>query len=334
MGLATTSIFDHLPGVEVPVGDISTALSRVWEVPSTDPTVNLSEFRATQMNLILHLGLRAEPEEARELFETALRFSRRYPCRILMLVPEVPANEETLLSSKIFSECYIGKSGRERSCYEAIILAYPPAVREFLEDQVSILLENDLPTYYWQYGFKETHRVNEYEFFFNVARRVVYDSRQEGAQIREIEWVKPEIVRDLAVASQLPVRQAIGQFLSRFEPGELVRGLKRVRVRRSKKLEIEALILRDWVKEALSGCAELSKQELTAEFDCCPSGGVKEFELELEFESDDQRYFKWIANRKTGVAEIDADLGRGRNRIPTALKLFPLEDALAEALLS
>lgn len=327
-----SSIFATLPGLEVPVADISTTLSQIWEVPSSDLAVRPSEFRATQMNLIIHFGLGTESGEAVEVFETALRFAQRYPSRIIVLCPEDRSREETLLTSKLFSECYIGKSGRDRSCCEAIILAYPAEGRNFLENQVSILLETDLPTYYWQHRFQAAHRLTDYRFFLEVSRRIVYDSRREGAEVREIAWPRPEMVRDLACASLLPVRQAVGQFLSGFDPRDLVRGLTGVRLCRSRAAQAEAIILLDWVREALRACAKVSDCELEATFECCQSEQSEGYALEIHFDYDDGRFFRWTAHRESKIAEIDADLGRGKVHLPTALKSFKPEAALAEAL--
>lgn len=328
-----SSIFAELPGLEIPVADISSTLSHIWEVPASDSSVTPSEFRASQMNLIIHFGLGTVKEEALEIFETALRFAQRYPSRIIVLCPEDLSREETLLTSKLFSECYIGKSGRDRSCCEAIVLAYPAEGKNFLEDQVSILLETDLPTYYWQHRFQAARRVKDYRFFLNIARRIVYDSRREAPEVREIEWPKPEIVRDLACANLLPVRQAVGQFLSGFPAEVLAKGMEGVRVCRSKAAEAEAVCLLDWVRSCLCECAAaagLSNWE--PRFECCESGQPEGYSLEIHFEYNDDRFFRWIAHRETRIAEIDADLGRGRIHLPTALKLLKPEGVLAEAL--
>lgn len=327
-----SSIFAALPGLEVPVADISPTLSHIWDVPSVDETVSPSEFRATQMNLIIHFGLGTVAEEAVATFNTALRFAQRYPSRIVVLCPEDRSREDTILTSKLFSECYIGKSGRDRSCCEAIILAYPAEGRTFLESQVSVLLETDLPTYYWQHRFQASRRVTDYRFFLEIARRIVYDSRREEAGVREISWPKPEIVRDLACATLLPVRQAVGQFLSGFAPAALATGLSAVRICRSEAAQAEAVCLLDWVRDCLFECAAAAGCELEASFQCCPSGRSEGYALEIHFDYRDDRFFRWIAHRETRIAEIDADLGHGKIHLPTALKLLPPENALAEAL--
>jgi hypothetical protein len=328
----TSSIFANLPGIEVPVADIASTLSDIWEMPFADFSVVPSEFRATQMNLILHFGLGTEAAEAREIFEVALRFSQRYPSRIIVLCPEDRAREGMLMSAKLFSECYIGKSGRDRSCCEAIILAYPLDERGFLENQVSILLDSDLPTYYWQHHFEAPECLTNYGFFLNISRRVVFDSRREASEVRNIQWPKPEMVRDLASAAILPIRQAVGQFLSGFSPRELASGLKVARVCHSDASAAEAACLLEWVRSCLTACrVKMEDGSGEAEFTTCRSEKRDGFVLEIHFDYDDARFFRWVAHRESKIAEIDADFGRGPTHLPTKLKFFSAEAALAEA---
>lgn len=324
-----TSVFASLPGIEVPVGEISRTLSNIWEADSSS---GVSEFRASQMNLIVHFGKGTEGGEAREIFDTALRFSQRYPSRIIVLCPEDHSREETLLTTKLFSECYIGKSGRDRSCVEAIILAYPAEGKDFLENQVSILLETDLPTYYWQHHFQAARRVTDYGFFLNIARRVVFDSRREEPDVREIAWPRPEIIRDLAYAGLLPVRQSVGQFLSGFSPAELISGLRKVEAVHAAGSEAEAFAILQWVEAALEDCAaRAGVPPMEAEFSCHSNGDRSEVALEVRFEYNDDRFFRWKAHRDMDFAEIDADFGRGKIHLPTTLKRLRPEAALAEA---
>jgi len=320
------SIFGMLPGIEVPVAEISRTLSNIWEADSASGP---SEFRASQMNLILHFGKGTQAEEAREIFEVALRFSQRYPSRIVALCPEDHSQAETLLTSKIFSECYIGKSGRDRSCVEAIVLAYPTEGKSFLENQVSILLEPDLPTYYWQHHFQAAGRVKDYGFFLNIARRVVFDSRRESSDVREIEWPRPEIVRDLAYARLLPVRQSIGQFLSGFAPEELATGLQKVNVCHTAEMEAESCALLGWIRNALEKCAQ---EGLSPDVKLgCSKGCKNDYDMEVRFTYEDGRFFCWYSHWEQKSAEIEADFGRGRIHLPAALKLLRPEAALAEA---
>ena len=84
-----SSIFDALPGQETPVGAISKSLARMW---ATDERATASakpgeDSKATQVNFVLHLGLHTTPPDAIAQFQTAVRFSRRYPCRVVVLCP-------------------------------------------------------------------------------------------------------------------------------------------------------------------------------------------------------------------------------------------------------
>lgn len=323
------TVYSSLPGLETPVGEISQMLSRIWDMP-TGP----SEFRASQMNLILHFGKGTGADEAKEIFDVSLRFSQRYPSRIIVLCPDAYPEEGVLLKAKIFSHCFIGKSGKDRSCIEAIILAYPPEGKDFVENQVSILLETELPTYYWHHHFQAAKRVTDYANFLKIARRVVFDSRLESSEVRDVEWPRPEIVRDLAYSSLLPVRQSIGQFLSSFAPGDLVRGLTRVEISHFSQPESDAVAvaLLGWLEEALNLCADRVRIDRPAkDVFCCLENEDNDFGMEIRFHYEDSRFFCWRAQRGLKSAQIDADFGRGEMNMPTTLKLLRPEVALAEA---
>ena len=82
-----TTVFDALPGLEVPGGGIAQSLARLWEGSPGDGAAGQqrapSEFRASQMNLVLHVGLPTTPDDGVAQFNAALRFTQRYPARIL-----------------------------------------------------------------------------------------------------------------------------------------------------------------------------------------------------------------------------------------------------------
>lgn len=327
--MTDASIFNSLPGVEIPVADISDTLAHIWETPDDGQFTSPSEFRATQMNLIVHYGQASETKEAGEVFATALRFSQRYPSRLILLCPGSRGNDDVLLSSKLFSECYIGKSGRDRSCCESIALSYPLEEREYLENQVSILLETDLPTYYWIHRFHTLEKAADYSFFLNIAKRVVYDSAREHAGAGAIHWPRPEAVRDLAFARLLPVRQSIGQFLSRFAPNEIVDGLKSVEVEAGSALEAEAHGLLGWLDDRLKACARDERLTFESGFSTTDSTSAH---CAVRLNYSDDRFFRWQTHPEGETAVIDANLGSGEIHLPTSLKLLRPENALAEAL--
>src|SRR5690348_16463012 len=143
------TIFDALPGIEVPVDEISTRLAEMWIDPADGkPSLGADDAKATQVNFVLHLGINTTPEDTAEQFQTVVRFSQRYPSRIVVLCPlRTETNGE--MRAKIYGECFLGKSKSDKRCVEFVMLSYPMAARKFLESQVSICLSTDLPLYYW-----------------------------------------------------------------------------------------------------------------------------------------------------------------------------------------
>ena len=96
------------------------------------------DAKATQVNVVLHLGLNTTPDDALVQFATVERFSRRYPSRVVVLCPlyaDVPAPE---IRAKIYGECFLGKSKSDKRCVEFVMLSYSRSARPFLENQVSI----------------------------------------------------------------------------------------------------------------------------------------------------------------------------------------------------
>ncbi|WP_269524375.1 glucose-6-phosphate dehydrogenase assembly protein OpcA [Coraliomargarita parva] len=324
-----TDLIDVLPGIELPVGDVTRRLATMWE---SGPGSSLSEFRASQMNLVLHFGLDVTEAEARERFETLIRFAQRYPSRIIVLCPLHDAGDGSM-QAKLFSQCYIGESHREMCCCEALLLGYKSEDCGYLANQVSIWLESDLPTYHWFSGVPAA-RIEKY--FANLlvgVRRSVYDSSFEKEDLSQLDWPDPARVNDLAKARLLPVRQTIGQYLSGYGIEKLCRGLKSVTVSHSTELASEARHLIDWLKDCLSDCDRCETcPAMDAAFQvlACESGG--ECSLELDFGYDDDRYFRWRKFSEGNYGEMEAHLGSHVERIPTRVKPLAPESALSEAL--
>ena len=100
-------LIDTLPGIDLPVGDVSRDLSKMWDGHAENA---LTEFRASQMNLILHFGRKVDFEDAKKRFEVAVRFAQRYPSRIIVLCPFI--EEGQAMRAKLYSQCFIGDSPR------------------------------------------------------------------------------------------------------------------------------------------------------------------------------------------------------------------------------
>jgi hypothetical protein len=174
------SVFSVIPGIELPVSEVVSTMAKMWESEPVKGSVAPSEFRASQMNLILHLGYGTTPEEAKDLFKTLNEFAHSYPSRIIILCPTPSENPDTLLTGKLYSECYIGRSRRDMRCCEVLTLGYDINAPKYLENQVSVWLESDLPTYYWTHRLP-AERINTiYKNFISLCKRKVYDSSIDG----------------------------------------------------------------------------------------------------------------------------------------------------------
>lgn len=324
-------LIDALPGIELPVGEVTARLATMWD---GGPTSSSSEFRASQMNVVLHFGLDVTPGEARERFETVLHFAQRYPSRIIVLCPSREIGDGSM-SAKLFSQCYIGESHREMCCCEALLLGYKSEDFGHLSNQVSVWLEPDLPTYHWFSGVPGKRIESYFDNLLVGVRRCVYDSSVESEDLSKLDWPLSVSASDLAKARLLPVRQAIGQFLSGYRIESLCRGLKRVTVAHCSLMAGEGQRLIDWIKECLGesaksegDCAAKSVEYTVTSCDEVDSG----CSLSLAWEYEDDRYFKWRKFSDGSFGEIQASLGKSTETIPTRVKPLAPEQALSEAL--
>jgi len=333
------AIIDELPGIAMPVAEVSRRLTTMWEAGASGSP---SEFRASQMNVVLHLGPEVTASEALGRFHALIHFAQRYPSRIIVLCPG-SLQPDGAMRAKLFSQCYIGDSHREMCCCEALILEFQPGNCGFLGNQVSVWLESDLPTYRW---FNRVPAAQIASYFSNLllgVRRCIYDSSIESEDIAALSWPDPGRVRDLAAARLLPVRQAIGQYLSGYPIEELCRGLEWVRIRYASGKSGEGARLQEWIRDCLRDCGQCddpasacpgqqacralnARYELSTcrEMDCL---------LTLEFGYDDERYFVWKLRNNGNVAQIEASLGKATEQLTTRVKALGVEQTIAEALL-
>jgi hypothetical protein len=323
-------LIDALPGIALPVGEVTARLASMWDGgPSSSP----SEFRASQMNVVLHFGLDVTPEEAHERFETVLHFAQRYPSRIIVLCPSRVVGDGSM-SAKLFSQCYIGESHREMCCCEALLLSYKSEDCGHLSNQVSVWLEPDLPTYHWFSGVPARRIESYFDNLLVGVRRCVYDSSVEIEDFSQIKWPDPHAVSDLAKARLLPVRQAVGQFLSGYKIEDLCRDLKTVTVSHCESMSGEGRRLMEWVRECLSDCNKCENcSAMKAEFVIAQCDGLDaDCSLCMEWQYADDRFFKWRKFSDGSLGEIDASLGKTIEKIPTRVKPLAPEQALSEAL--
>mgnify|MGYP006268369895 CR=1 FL=1 len=245
-----STIIESLPGILLPIAEVNRQLGRMWQ-PGKEGSGAPSEFRASQMNLVLHFGMETTAGDARDRFDEAILFSQRYPSRIIVLCPEKKTAEERFLEGKLFAQCYLGDTPRTMCCCEALMLGYPPNERGDLENQVTIWLENDLPTCHWFHRVPSERVRDHYLPFTHGMRRILYDGSVEDEGYPEIPWEDPGRVRDLSAARILPARQSIGQYLSGFDPAILAEGVRGLRLRHPPALRGEARSLAGWMEECL-----------------------------------------------------------------------------------
>jgi len=256
------TILEKLPGITMPVAEVNRQLGNMWHAEKEGSNAP-SEFRASQMNLILHFGIQTEPADAEARFQEAIAFSQRYPSRILVLCPENKHVGERFLEAKLFALCYIGDTPRSMCCCEALMLGYPPNEKGDLVNQISIWLENDLPTCHWFHRVPAERVRSHYLSFTRGMKRVLYDSSVEGQEYSEIPWNEPKRIRDLADARILPIRQSIGQYLSGFSPQELINGVTSLELEHSPELAGEAHCLALWMKKCLLDAGVANTLELS-----------------------------------------------------------------------
>jgi hypothetical protein len=252
-----SSIIEALPGIELPISEISRQLREMWKGESGPDHQAPSEFRASQLNLIIHFGADTPVEEAQERFSAAIDFTQRYPGRIIVLAAAPnPKCSPSELRGKLFTQCYIGETQREMCCCEALLLEYAPKEPHLLFNQVSIWLESDLPVYHWFHRISVTDVQNKYLAFVKNSKRVLYDSSLDGSDFSDIPTPHPWRIRDLADARILPLKQSIGQVLSTIDPATLGEGLLGVSITGSEAEAAQIRSLAKWITLCLDKMAE------------------------------------------------------------------------------
>lgn len=325
-----SSIFDALPGQDTPVGSISKNLARLWAEVDASPGAPAKDAKATQVNFILHLGLHTEAADALAQFQTAVRFSRRYPCRVVVLCPvRDAADDDGAIRAKIYGECHPGKNRGDLRCCEFVILSYPASARRFLENQVSICLSTDLPVYYWAHNFSSASKVAAYPYLLGRAKRVLLDgSRSRDMHDDGFVWPRPEAVRDLAEARLLPVRQTIGQFLAGFPPAALIDGLRGATIRYGSARRSEAVVLAAWTRARLVACGAPEGLAIHHQ----SAGEATPDSLEVVFDYANVQTFRFAGDFAHGCAHLSAHFHGDSLELSTAIALLSPEAALAEAM--
>ncbi len=323
-------IFNALPGIEVPVGAIAKSLGQMWaDTAAAGRAAPASEdAKATQVNFVLHLGFVTTPEDAVAQFRTAVEFSKRYPSRVVVLCPLGEETASMDMRAKIYGECHLGKSKSDKRCVEFVMLSYPRSARQFLENQVSICLSTDLPMYYWAHRFSASVKLADYNYLLTRAQRVLLDSAIAPPDAMTYPWPRPETLRDLVHSRLLPIRQSLGQFLSRYPMAALCEGLQTVALAHDAAHPAEGRVLLAWLKERIGQCGS---NQATFSLAPLPTDQPGSFALVFTY-AGGKKTFSWSGDLARGTAHFEADFGTGRTSLPAAISLLAPEAALSEAM--
>lgn len=326
-------LIDDLPGVAMPVDAVMRTLRHMWDMePGTENSP--MDFRASQLNLILHFGLETTSEEVRGQFDTALRFAQKHPCRIVVLCPSHKTIGEYEFEGKLFSQCYIGPALRDLCCCEALIIGYSPEQSNFLENQVSVWLESDLPIYHWLHRVPPDRISGHYLGFLKRCQKVLLDGAVDGDNYDGIDWPDPRRVSDLSWARTLPLRQHLGQFISGFPPELLVDGLESLHIHYNRSMRRMAHHLMDWHRKALERCFSKPAEVDSVVFnhEVLPEDD-QQFCLRIEWRFSDKNkslFIDYDHSRKSGLIKTSFPGAEVEHR----LHIEPLGDdaALVEAM--
>ena len=315
-------VFDALPGQEVPVGGINAGFNQLWaDTPA-------KESRAVQLNLVLHLGRNTTPTDALVQFGYTRLFAQRYPCRVVVLCPDHDPQAPAEIRAKIYGECFLGKSPGDTRCVEFVLLHYTLAARSYLESQVSVCLSTDMPLYYWAHRFADVRRLADYGYLLTRSKRILFDSAVVPADAFTYPWPNITAVRDLAYTRTLPLRQNLGQFLSRYAPALINTGLQQVTIRHRTQFAAEASCLRGWVKKGLT---RSGADTGTITFEVTPVECPGCFSMKFTY-ADPKKTFSWEADLSQDHADFTGDLGSGRTTLVAGAHFLAPELTLSEAM--
>lgn len=329
----TRNLLDVLPGLPVPVEDVPKMLAHMWDSdPGTPAERKIQSFRASQMNLVLHLGLKTTAKEVNELFDTAILFAQRYPCRLIVLCPHTrKRGDDEVLEGKVFSQCYVGKNLRDMCCCEALALGYNTEDARFLEDQLSLWLETDLPVYHWFHRVPAKRIADCYTSIAMRATRSIFDSDIDpelGENPSLPDGVRP---RDLAHARTLPMRQHIGQFLSVYPPRLIREDLERAELLSGGDIRGEGTSLLRWMRGAIERCVPAGDQVETTFAHRKAKNRPQCLEVEWAYRTK-KKSFSWRYDFRSQSGRVKARFGGPPVDHPLHIEPLSRAASLAEAL--
>ena len=324
-------LFDTLPGVAMPVPQVTRQIANMWR--ETEKDGEQSNAHALQMNLVIHFGLETSMEEGKRIFEVAIEFSQRHPSRVILLCPEESSGEEIALDSKLYSQCFLGEKGHGKCCCEALVLGYNTNEAIFLNDQLSVWLASDLPVYHWIHRPAADFEGEHSRKLFANARRVVFDSEVDGSLEDVGASIQNSILSDLAQARIVRFKQSLGQFLSAIPVTTLVSNLVEVKMFTKKRKKAEALLLLSWQERRLRHCSELTNTKLNkAAFHLEDLPDQSENVMAAEWIYEGNKSLQWELRDGSETAWVETSFNNRPTRHPLRADPFQPAKALSEAL--
>ncbi len=328
------SLLDALPGLPMRVREVTHTMIHMWDQSVGEEGPPMSDFRASQMNLVLHFGPGTSAEEAKQRFDQGIAFAQRYPCRIIVLAESGPGQKIEELKGKLFSQCYVGRDLRDLCCCEALMLAYPQELADLVAHQASLWLEADLPVYYWLHREPAEVAALSFGTLLKQARRVIFDRNIDGGHYGSLATVASERKRDLAYARTLRLRQSLGQIASAYSPEELIADLVRVEVRCPPDALAEAAFLLDWAHGALQKCAALTNRSGEVSYELIPDEGNLDRGISMAwvYDARPEKSFVWEYHPRERSGQVRANLGGGPVQQPIHIEPLSAAQELAEAM--
>ncbi len=320
------ALFQALPGQSLPIAEVAPSFARL-----AAGEVNSADFRATQLNLVLHLGSATALDEGMAVFADALAFAGRYPCRIFVTVPTDAPSSGEIFRAKLHSECFLAGDGGKMCCCEAVVIAYSPAGEARLESQVTAWLEGDLPVNHWFHRIPGARLRGAFQRLVRTAQRALFDSSVEDANYRV--FLEGEQWRDLAHARTLSVRQTLGQHLAAHDPAQIIDLLDKVEIVGSQSLCGETRCLQHWLETRLNDCAALRGRTTHPNLSVIIEEPPHDPGLQIRwFDAGRHPLFTWTAASNLAEAVVDDRLGNRRLQFTLPLRQLAPGQALAEAL--
>lgn len=236
----------HL-GEEVPVGQISRELKKLWDTGDAAPT------RASLMNFAIYCR---STEELAANTELISQFTRNHACRALLIcvIRDAP---EPRISAWINAHCHLSRAGAKQVCCEQISFLLEGEIKGRLTNIVFSNLDSDLPLYFWWQG-DISQNLNPH--LWSWIDRLIVDSlvwsdpKAQFARLRaSLAETKARLtLRDLNWTRSLAIRQALSQIFD--DPDNLphLRQLRHITVTHAPANRSTALLLIGWLAAQLN----------------------------------------------------------------------------------